>query len=234
MQANITVICVRFGTKYGIDYVERLRNMVSRHLTIPYEFVCLTDSTEEIANVRTIYQPNAGYNREWWHKIHLFDPNLPVSSSILYFDLDVVIHSNINKLVAANTHDFFGIRDFNRQFNADWGSLNSSVMAWTHGEQSHVWHEFKKDYALAMRLHGDQDWIWKTSRKRISFWPDTWIRSYKWEIRSKQELDVINGKRQFVTQNDNVVIPPDCCVAVFHGDPKPQDIPDKFVTDNWK
>jgi hypothetical protein len=44
INSGVTVLCVKFGNKYGDDYVERLRNMVSRHMTIPYEFVCLTDS----------------------------------------------------------------------------------------------------------------------------------------------------------------------------------------------
>ena len=28
----INVLCVRVGTKYGIEYVARLRDMVARHL----------------------------------------------------------------------------------------------------------------------------------------------------------------------------------------------------------
>jgi hypothetical protein len=57
--------------------------------------------------------------------------------------------------------------------------------------------------------------------------------SYKWEVRKKEELVVQNGKRNFKVQNDDVQIHPDCSVTVFHGDPKPQDIKDKFVVDNW-
>ena len=35
LDGKLTVLCVRFGNKYGREYVERLRNMVSRHMTIP-------------------------------------------------------------------------------------------------------------------------------------------------------------------------------------------------------
>ena len=45
---KVTVLCVKFGTKYGREYIERLRNMVSRHLTVPYEFVCITDDQHPI------------------------------------------------------------------------------------------------------------------------------------------------------------------------------------------
>jgi hypothetical protein len=69
------------------DYVERLRNMVSRHLTLPYKFVCLTDDSTPIEGVELLVQPNAGYARPWWHKVHMFDPNLGLEGKILYLDL---------------------------------------------------------------------------------------------------------------------------------------------------
>lgn len=231
---SVTVICVRFGNRYGREYVERLRNMVARHLTVPYEFVCLTDDNHPIDGVRNIYQQNANYAKGWWHKVHMFDPNLPLRGRVLYFDLDVVIHNNIDKLASVYPSDFMGILDFNRKFYANWKMLNSSVMAWNHGTQSHIWNQFISNPREAMRLPGDQDWIWKTSKDRIKFWPHEWIQSYKWEIRRKEDLVVIGGKRQFKAVDHTIELDPECCVTVFHGDPKPQDVQDKFVVDNWK
>lgn len=233
-QEPITVLCVKFGIKYGRNYVERLRNMVARHLTVPYQFVCLTDSNLPIDGVKLIVQPNAEYAKPWWHKIHMFDPSLPIIGRILYLDLDVVIHNNLNKLVTDQTHSFFGIKDFNRKFHKDWNNLNSSVLCWDHGTQSHIWDQFLKNKEEALRLHGDQDWIWRTSKDRIKFWPTKWIQSYKWEIRDREELTLIQGKRKFKEIKDNVEPPSDCCIMVFHGDPKPQDVEDKIVVDNWR
>ena len=230
----ITVLCVRFGDLYGREYVERLRNMVSRNITVPYEFACLTDDKTPIEGVRTIFQKNAGYARQWWHKVHMFDPALPIDGRIIYFDLDVVINANVDKLISAASSDFLGIRDFNRKFHPSWRILNSSTMCWTHGSQSKIWTDFKNNPALAMKLHGDQDWIWKIAKEKIKFFPDSWIQSYKWEIRNKSELTVINGERNFRETKSSVDVHPECCVAVFHGDPKPQNVKDKFVLDNWR
>ena len=234
IDARVTVLCVRFGGRYGRDYVERLRNMVSRHLTIPYEFVCLTDDPTPIEGVRSIVQASAGYARGWWHKVHMFDPALEVQGRILYFDLDVVIHSNIDKLAVYLSNEFVGIHDFNRAFHANWINLNSSVMAWNHGAQTHIWDQFKVNPREAQKLPGDQDWIWKTSRDRIRFWPKEWIQSYKWEVRGREQLTLIDGKRRFKEVDHSVEVHPDCAVTVFHGDPKPQDVYDKFVVDNWR
>jgi len=231
---KITILCVRFGNLYGRNYVEKLRNMISRHITIPYRFCCLTDDQHPIEGVETLYQTNSGYRKGWWHKVHMFDPSLNLGNRVLYFDLDVIIHSNIDKLVVSYKDEFLGIRDFNRKFYPSWKYLNSSVMSWTHKTQTNIWEEYRKDISSAQKLQGDQDWIWKISQNKIKFWPEEWIQSYKWETRSRNDLTLINGKRKFKNINHNIVPSPECCVSVFHGDPKPQDIEDKFIVDHWR
>ena len=42
------VICMKWGTKYGPEYVNRLYAMVRRHLSGPFNFVCLTDNAAGI------------------------------------------------------------------------------------------------------------------------------------------------------------------------------------------
>ena len=83
-------------------------------------------------------------------------------------------------------------------------------------------------------MQGDQDWIWKLAKDRMKFWPREWIMSYKWEIRNRDDLTVTQGGRQFKTVRHDVYPPPDCSIAVFHGEPNPQDVQDKFVVDNWR
>lgn len=227
----VTILCVRFGKKYGIDYVERLRNMVARHCTVPYEFVCLTDDDTAIDGVRLIVQKNAGYQKGWWHKVHMFDPDLDIQGRVLYFDLDIIINANIDKLVDYQDQ-FMGIKDFNRKFNPTWTWLNSSAMSWVHRNESEIWTKFKENPANAIVLPGDQDWIWKIAQSKITFYPTEWILSYKWEIRSREELIYDGGTRRFRTIA-NPIIPSECCVVVFHGEPKPEDVKDPFVVDNW-
>jgi hypothetical protein len=230
---RITVLCVRFGTKYGPEYVEKLRNMVARHLTVPYEFCCLTDDQTPIEGVTSIVRPNEGYPKGWWHKVHMFDPNLGLKGRVLYMDLDVIIHSNINKLIANQGNQFLGIRDFNRKFNPTWNILNSSVMSWPAGLHPDIYTVFKTDPKKAQRMHGDQDWIWHVAKSRITFWSDRWIQSYKWEIRDRSEILYSGNKRVFKTVR-NVAIPRDCSICVFHGDPNPHEVQDPYVLDNWR
>lgn len=230
----LRVVCVRFGSKYGRDYVEKLRNMVARHLTVPYSFYCLTDDKHEIPGVISLIQNNGGYSKAWWHKIHMFDPSLPLHGRILYFDLDIVIYNNINKLTEVGEFDFYGICDFNRKFYPKWNSLNSSVMTWIHGTQNEIYDEFCKNKMAAQRMHGDQDWIWRISKNKIKFFPYEWIQSYKWEIRGREELVDRTGKKGFRETKNHINLHPESAVAVFHGDPKPSMIKDRLIVDNWQ
>jgi len=232
-EKKVTVLCVRYGNKYGKEYVEKLRNMVARNLSLPYEFVCLTDDQHTLSGVRNIYQPASDYRQLWWHKVHMFDPDLDIKGRILYFDLDVVIHSNIDRLITNFNNQFVGIKDFNRKFHKGWKYLNSSVMSWTHGMESYVYEQFKQNRSQALRMHGDQDWIWKISNGRITFFPDVWIQSYKWEIRSREELISRDGRKGFKTIWEGSPNQ-QCCVAVFHGEPKPINLQDRLVVDHWK
>ena len=45
---TVNVICIKWGTKYGPDYVNKLQSMVQRHLHRPFRFVCMTDDTTGI------------------------------------------------------------------------------------------------------------------------------------------------------------------------------------------
>ena len=42
------ILCMKWGTKYGPDYVNRLYAMVRRHLSGEFNFVCLTDDSQGI------------------------------------------------------------------------------------------------------------------------------------------------------------------------------------------
>ena len=207
--------------------------MVSRHMNQEYKLVCLTDDKHPIDGVESLILENQGYTKQWWHKVHMFDPNLPLSGRILYFDLDVVICGKLDKLTKNIANEFYGIRDFNRKFNPSWNILNSSVLTWEAGSVPDIYERFKREQKNALRLHGDQDWIWQVAKNRIKFWPDEWIQSYKWEVRSRQDLILTNGKRIFKFPKHDTRPHKHCSVLVFHGEPNPEDVQDRFIVENW-
>ena len=228
------VVCVKWGSKYSAKYVNVLKNMVARHTTVAYKFSCLTDDATDLdPEINVIKLPKDPWIKTWWSKLWMFAPEMPLEGNILYFDLDVVIFDNIDELFTFQGK-FNIIRDFNRCRIKDWKLSNSSCMRWQTGTMGYLWTDFKDRWHTVMQQnHGDQDWITKKATKDISWFPDEWIRSYKWEMIGLKDTKLLtkDGKKFFRKPVD---ISPGNKVAVFHGSPNPNECADRFVVDNWK
>ena len=230
------VVCVKWGTKYVSKYVNVLANMVKRHTTCEYKFHCVTEDPSGIDEGINIikFPTDKPFIKSWWSKLYMFSPEFPLQGNILFFDLDVVIFDNIDDLFKKDEGKFMIIRDFNRCRIKDWKLCNSSVMRWQSGQLNYIWNEFQdRSSQIMQQNHGDQDWITKRAVKDTNFWPDEWIRSYKWEMVGLKDTKLLtkDGKKFFRTpakiENGNKV-------AVFHGSPNPMECADQFVIDNWK
>ena len=231
------VCCLKYGKKYSAQYVNNLYNMVKRNLTINYNFVCFTeDSTDIDPNIKTIPLPVNKHVQGWWYKPFFFNPELEVQGTLLFLDLDMIVFDNIDKLFTYKPGEFCIIRDFNRMRIHDYKKFNSSVFRLETGQHTHVYTDFIKDIKTnSKRWHGDQDWMKHKITSGYDFWPDEWIRSYKWEMRGNPRLvlDKTNGGRNF----PNIGTPnidPGNSIAVFHGDPNPHNCHDPWVKENWK
>lgn len=73
--ATKLILCMKWGSKYGPEYVNRLQRMVARHITPPFQLVCLTDDSRGIdPAVRTLPLPELGCpeperTRGKWRKV---------------------------------------------------------------------------------------------------------------------------------------------------------------------
>ena len=47
---KINVCCVKEGDKYDSDYVNILYLMTKRYLTTPFDFICLTENSQNLMN----------------------------------------------------------------------------------------------------------------------------------------------------------------------------------------
>jgi hypothetical protein len=228
------VVCLKHGTKYGAEYVNRLHSMVSRHLTVDYEFVCLTEAPQGInKNIKIVPLHLDHRISGWWYKPYFFNPNLGLNGTLLYLDLDVVICNSLDKFFTYNIDKFCIIRDFNRHQRPNWDRMNSSVFRLSTGQHSQVYQDFISNPQSAKRFHGDQDWMYDKIKNDFKFWPDEWVQSYKWEMRGKPEMVRVNGKRNFKDVGEPVVLP-ETSIAVFHGEPNPGECRDPWVVDNWR
>jgi hypothetical protein len=232
---TVNVVCLKWGTKYPAEYVNRLYRMVKTHLTLPFRFVCLTDSSDGIdAGIEVkplLIDPDL---KGWWYKLQLFKPELyDLSGSTIFLDLDVVIVSNIDDLFTYNAQQFCIIKDLQA------GKIyNSSVFRFDVGAHTDIWQGFEADKKNIMaRMHGDQDWISETVSNAVT-WPKEWVVSYKKQCnsRAKHSLGLLGQflrKRGFLITKGEAEIPHGAKVVYFHGKPDPDDVVDAPY-DMWK
>ena len=145
------VVCLKHGSKYSSEYVNKLHNMCKRHLTVPFEFVCFTDDLRGIdANIKTITLKEIGVSG-WWYKPMFFDKNFPLDGTLLYMDLDIVINANIDNLFTYQPDKFCIIRDFNRSLRHDWNRMNSSIFRLKSSSMGYVFDNFMESHEMNIR-----------------------------------------------------------------------------------
>ena len=209
--------------------------MVERHLTLPHRFVCLTEDptglNEEIETKPLLRKEL----KDSYTKFELFEKELhDITGQILFLDLDVVINNSIDDLFLFEPDaEFVGIKDW------EIDCINASCMRFNAGEHSYIidnWFEalrtrftaeeyFDKTLNGKKNLYhdlnsfppvvyrGDQEWTTNQLKEHnvdIVYYPSDWLQSYTcgYDMNSK--------------------------IVVFHGTPKPHEVKDTWVKENWK
>lgn len=140
------VICVKFGTKYGPEFVNKLYDDIKNLTKSQFTFYCYTDDPTGIKDGVNIIAPLGKPTLKGvWNKLRLFDPEMPFKGKTYFFDLDVKIQKDPlidwvdwSKLTIVESHWKVG-KLYNRLSNYD-VKVNSSVMAWNTED------EYIKDY----------------------------------------------------------------------------------------
>jgi hypothetical protein len=96
----VNVVCVKWGDKYSSLYVNRLFNMLKRHMPVPFRFHCYTEDPKGINKNVNIIPINSDLEG-WWCKLDLLDI-FDYGETIL-FDLDVVILNDLERLCSVRT-----------------------------------------------------------------------------------------------------------------------------------
>jgi len=212
---QLTVACLKWGSKYGVDYVNVLHGMVRRHLSLPHRFVCLTDDPAGIDCETMPIVPNLP---TWWGKLTLFGH--PVPGRILYLDLDTVIVGSIDAF-AAYDGPFCLIKPFYRD-----RGFASGVMSIGPEFGRPVWEKFARNpqaaidscrrYADPPWNNGDQRWL-ELTVQRADYWQD-----------------VLPGQLVSYKVHCAAGPPAGARLVCFHGKPDPHEVADPWVRENWR
>ncbi|NCT68530.1 MAG: hypothetical protein GXC76_12955 [Rhodanobacteraceae bacterium] len=215
--APVNVICMKWGDKYGDEYVVILRNMVARHLARPHRFVCLTDSAGGLpADLETLPLPAcpviAGREQEAWRKLSLFGPGLgDLSGPTLFLDLDLIVVDALDPLFDFEPGRFCIIHNWT---HPDRRVGNSSVFRFEAGRHPQVFERYARDPATVVAAHRNEQ-IFLTQRidkaEGAVWWPAPWCVSFKKHCLPRGPAKLLVPAR----------IPAGARVVVFHGEPNP-------------
>lgn len=234
---TIDCACVIHGDAYSWDYVEKLFNMLNRHITRPINLHVYTEATRNVPSPMIKHSLTefsiAVSSQAWWYKMQLFNTEHH-AGPLLYFDLDTVIVNNIDWIWQQPPEYFRAPRDFKYLWQPRHTGINSSVMWWDTVKYSYVWESFsQQDFnKITLKYRGDQDYISdQILENDRRFLDPIRIQSWRWQC-----LDGgynFTKKRHF-TPGTGTKIDHLTSVLIFHGTPKPNEISDEIILKHWR
>lgn len=184
------VICVKFGTKYNYEFVNKLYNDIKNLTQSDFNFYCYTDNPSNIdPNINIIEPLGRPTLKRVWNKLRLFDKNMPFKGKTYFFDLDVKILkdplvdlNDWSKLTLVESHWKVG-KLYNRLSNYD-VKINSSVMAWdsSNSNLNEYWDHFNsgfRDYYLRKYVGIDRFIVHENFE--YNTFDHTYIQSWKYQ-----------------------------------------------------
>ena len=147
---------------YDAHYVNVLRSMLARHLTVPYEFVCCTDDPEGIdPEVRIVPLPDEAWNLGTYNrKLYVFHPDAAeiFGPRILMLDLDVVLVGSLDEISQRPERFVAWAGHPNNR-----GRFNTSLVLMDGGAFPEVWADFNIGHLASLKDYGydglEQDWV---------------------------------------------------------------------------
>ena len=223
----VNIICMKWGDKYGADFVNKLYAMVQRNITIPFQFVCFTENAEGIDPDVVIYPlPSLGLPGDiperGWLKLSTFkNPLEDLTGIALFLDLDVVIVDNIDA--------FF---EFDAEFALSFDQKkkaqtigNSSVYRFEIGKHAEVLAFFLENFdSVKKEYRNEQAYLshQMNAKNALKFWPKKWTPSFKYHCVPPFPQNF--WKKPFVPMGAKIIL--------FHGKPEPWDA-QKGISGKW-
>lgn len=243
----VNILCTKWGNKYGPEYVNRLYSMVSRNISRPYRFVCLTDDPTGLRpEVEALPLPSIGIEdfdrREPWTRAHgwlkltAFAPQVhDLHGPTLYLDIDIVIVGALDDFFEPEG-DFLVIKEWDKRDDTG----NTSVFRYVIGAHADALEPLRGNIAEATRsVRNEQEYITQfvARQGRLRYWPAAWCRSFKRHCVRPFPLSWFQPPR----------LPEDARVIAFHGKPNPPDaiagvsgkwyrkvLPTAWVAEHWR
>ena len=146
-----TILCVKWGDKYGNEYVEKLKEQVENNCSVPFNFYCLTDKPTQSYDIQLPTIWDAYENGKFWayRKLYMFNERVAniKGDQFLYLDLDVIIQKDLKYFFEINIERPYIVKgwwndvEVCKKNYAKFQSpmVNSSVIRWNRAQLQKVY-----------------------------------------------------------------------------------------------
>ncbi|MDS9468440.1 glycosyl transferase [Paracoccus sp. MBLB3053] len=212
------IICIKWGAKFGPEYVNRLHGMIARNITPPFRLFCFTDDGTGLhPDIAIRPLPEFDYQapvntRGKWPKSRLWGDLGDVTGVVLFLDLDVIITGSLD--------DFFSFGDpddtvLGLNPNTPLEKLGqTSVYRMRVGKLKPLQDIFRADpQAAADKYKYEQRFVTRNAPGGVKFWPKRWLAHFRMHCVPNFPLNYFREAR----------IPKDSRIVIFPGNLNPPD-----------
>lgn len=199
----VKFITMKWGTKYGPEYVNRLYNSIKRTYSGPFKFYCVTDNTNGLnPSIQTLTFDEIGFISSdcfTIQKMFLFKKDaLKFKGPYVVLDLDTLILNDLRPYF-----DEYGFKEgrFIKNywedvegclhvtfFGACW--LNSSFVTWDGDQLDYVYQFYQDHKEMIEWKYGDLDWfLWCTILDKLYFHPPKTVYAYSFGAHYPDEME---------------------------------------------
>ena len=188
----VNFITLKWGTKYGPEYVNRLYANLLNAYNGEFEFYCFTDDAKDLhpsIHIRDIkdLRPHQS-NCFTIEKIFLFDPTISkLSGPCVLLDLDILVINDLN--IYLSNYDFTEGRFIKNYWNGiEYGEIfgkfgrnwiNSSFVTWKQDQLLFIKDFYEENKKVIEFKYGDLDlFLFQCLRDKIKYHPKKIVYSY--------------------------------------------------------
>lgn len=228
----LVVACVKWGTRYGPDYVNVLYRATREHLAAPHRFVCVTDAADGMDPGIVVHPfPSFTVPRETWRKscfpkIAILAPGiLEDDAVVLQLDLDLMVVGDLAPFfeLFAERPAFYSLREWNPalvrallpvSLRPDRGT-QGSVYLFRAGDQRHMFRHFDANTAGVFATYRSDRFYFPKIAADPAYLPVDWIPSFKNACLWYWPLNLMFRDPK---------PPRGARILAFHGEPRPLDL----------
>jgi len=212
-----TIICMKWGTRYGPEYVNRLFAGVCRHTKMPVRFVCFTDSSEglnsriEVLPLPKISIPKSATTTMPWPKLSVWQfPLFNITGDVLFLDIDLIITGPLDDFFSYHPGEYCVIENWTQKGR---GIGNTSVFRFPVGKYTEIYNKFMISPENVLKEYRVEQHFISAMIPEQKFWPESWCVSFKHSLLPKFPLN------WFKTPS----LPKDTRIVAFTGKPDPDE-----------